>query len=80
MKRYDSTTLCIERIQQITQKYYEEGSQAKCYRAIWRNYIYPQFGIHYRTYLNYINTPLPNRRKNKPLTTPIPTNAQAGAN
>ena len=37
-------------------QHYEVGNQSKCYKAVWRNYIYPMFGISYRTYLNHINS------------------------
>lgn len=53
---YKSTQARIKQIREITQKHYEEGNQSKCYRAIWRNYIYPVFGVCYRTYLTYVNT------------------------
>lgn len=55
---YNSTRARIQQIREITQKHYEEGNQSKCYRAIWRRHIYPAFGICYRTYLNYVNTPM----------------------
>lgn len=57
MALFNSTQARIKQIHDITQRYYEIGNQSKCYRAVWKNYIYPQFGICYRTYLNYINTP-----------------------
>ncbi len=34
--------------------HYEAGNQAKCYAAVWRRYIEPEFGICYRTYLNLL--------------------------
>lgn len=55
---YSSTRARIKEIQEITKKHYETGNQSKCYRAVWKNHIYPAFGICYRTYLTYISTPL----------------------
>lgn len=55
---YISTQARIKEIQKITQKHYETGNQSKCYRAVWKHHIYPVFGICYRTYLNYISTPV----------------------
>lgn len=40
-------------------EHYEPGNQSKCYRAVWRKHIEPKYGICYRTFLNYINEPLP---------------------
>lgn len=53
--RYKSTSKRTEIYRAVTMQHYEEGNQSKCYKAVWRNYIYPQFGICYRTYLNHIN-------------------------
>jgi len=55
MAKYESTLQRIEMIQQITKQHYEEGNQSRSYKAVWRNHIRPQFGICYRTYLNYVN-------------------------
>lgn len=41
-------------MKQITAEHYEAGNQAKCYKAVWRRWIWPQFKICYRTYLNLI--------------------------
>lgn len=54
-KRYKSTLFRIELIKKITAENYEPGNQSKCYAAIWRSKIFPQFGICYDTYLHYIN-------------------------
>ena len=37
--------------------HYEAGNQAKCYKAVWRHWIEPEFGICYRTYLNMLGLP-----------------------
>lgn len=43
----------------ITERYYESGNQARCYKAVWRWHIFPVFKICYRTYLNYLGMPIP---------------------
>ena len=57
--RYKRPLCRIREVCEITREHYEEGNQSKCYRAVWRKYIEPKYGICYRTYLNYINEPLP---------------------
>lgn len=66
--RYKSTLKRIREVCEITQEHYETGNLSKCYRAIWRKYIEPKYGICYRTYLNYINKPLPKKSEYKQLT------------
>ena len=41
-------------IRQITREYYEPENHSKCYKMVWKKYIYPRFGIGYRAYLNYL--------------------------
>ncbi len=43
-----------EKIKAVTALHYEAGNQAKCYAAVWRRWIEPEFGICYRTYLNLL--------------------------
>lgn len=38
----------------ITAEHYEVGNQARCYKAVWRKYVWPAYKICYRTYLNYL--------------------------
>lgn len=57
--RYKSTLKRIREVRDITLARYEAGNQARCYKSVWRNHIEPRFGICYRTFLNYINEPLP---------------------
>lgn len=40
-------------IQDITAQHYEPGNHAKCYKQVWKKYIYPRFGFCYITYLKY---------------------------
>lgn len=53
-KRYKSTFARAEKVKAITALHYEEGNQAKCYKAVWRQWIEPEFGICYRTYLKML--------------------------
>ena len=66
--RYKSTLKRIREVCAITREHYEAGNQSKCYRAVWRKFIEPKYGICYRTFLNYINEPLPKEPENKQLT------------
>lgn len=58
-KRYKSTILRAQNIRKLTEKYYEPGNNARCYKAVWRRYIYPLYPMCYRTYLNYLGVPTP---------------------
>lgn len=53
-KRHKSTLARAEKIKALTALHYEAGNQAKCYKAVWRRWIEPEFGICYRTYLNML--------------------------
>lgn len=53
-KRFKSTVARAQKIKEITALHYEAGNQARCYRAVWRHWIEPEFRICYRTYLNYL--------------------------
>ena len=53
-KRHKSTLARAEKIKSLTALHYEVGNQAKCYKAVWRRWIEPEFGICYRTYLNML--------------------------
>ncbi len=60
---YKSTERRIREICELTRQHYEQGNQSKCYRAVWRRYIEPRYGICYRTYLNYINRTIGKTRR-----------------
>lgn len=57
-KRYRSTLCRVREIRDITRAHHEEGNQSRCYRAVWRRYIAPRYGICYDTYLKYLKEPL----------------------
>lgn len=70
-KRHKSTMTRVERLKVITAAHYEPGNQARCYKAVWRRWIEPEFGVCYRTYLNLLGiTPEEERESERP---PIPT-------
>ena len=45
--------------------HYEADNQAKCYAAVWRRYIEPEFGICYRTYLNLLGVDPDTEERNR---------------
>lgn len=45
----------IKKVQEITLQHYEIGNQKRCYRAVWREFVYPIYPMSYKTYLRYIN-------------------------
>ena len=53
-KRYKSTIKRIRDILSIVNMEYEPGNQKRCYNAIWRDFVYPKYGICYETFLSYI--------------------------
>lgn len=54
-RRHKSTLARALRIKALTALHYEEGNQAKCYKAVWRRWIEPEFGITYGTYLRLLD-------------------------
>lgn len=56
-RHYKSTLERVKLIKALTDRYYEPGNNAKCYKAVWKKYIYPIYPMCYRTYLNYLNIP-----------------------
>ena len=52
-------------IQEITAQYYEPEIHAKCYKMVWKKYIYPRFGICYHSYLKYIKVQTPEMKTNE---------------
>jgi len=56
-KHHKSTLERIRKVRAIVDRYYEAGNNSKCYKAVWKKYIYPIYPMCYRTYLNYLNIP-----------------------
>ena len=58
-KHHKNTIERTKKIRAITERYYEAGNNSRCYKAVWKKYIYPIYPMCYRTYLNYLNIPTP---------------------
>jgi len=65
MSIHINTLKRIEIISEITNKYYEIGRLDRCYKTIWKKYIYPVYPISYRTYLRYLRTNYKKKIKEK---------------
>ena len=55
-KKHINTLRRIERVAEITEKYYEVGRLDRCYKEVWRRYVTPIYPMSYRTYLRYVQT------------------------
>ena len=55
---YTSTKARVKAAQTIAAKHYEKGNQSKSLKAVWRQYVAPQMGICYPTFLAYLKTPI----------------------
>ena len=53
-KRYRSTKKRMKDILAIVNEEYQPGDQSRCYKAIWRRRILPEFGVCYNTFLSYL--------------------------
>ena len=53
-KRYRSTKKRMRAIIAIVNDEYQPGDQNRCYKAIWRRRILPEFGVCYKTLLSYL--------------------------
>lgn len=56
-KRHKNTQLRIKNVCAIVRQHYEEGNHARCYKAVWKKYVYPIYPMSYRTFLSYLNVP-----------------------
>lgn len=54
MCRHKNTLRRIEQVAMLTARHYEAGRLDRCYKAVWRKYIYPVYPMDYRTYLRYL--------------------------
>lgn len=53
-KRYRSTKKRMKAIREIVEAEWQPGDQSRCYKAIWRRRILPEFGVCYNTFLSYL--------------------------
>ncbi len=56
-KHHKSTLARVKAVRAITEQHYEAGNNSRCYKSVWRYYVYPVYGCCYRTYLNYLGIP-----------------------
>lgn len=56
-RRYRSTKKRMKAIREIVEAEWQPGDQSRCYAAIWRRRILPEFGICYKTFLSYLGVP-----------------------
>ena len=55
-KRNINTLRRIRLVCAIVKEHYEPGVLKKCYKAVWREHVYPVYPMCYRTFLNYVST------------------------
>ena len=56
-KRNINTLRRVRLVCAIVKEHYEPGVLRKCYKAVWREHVYPVYPMCYRTFLNYVSTP-----------------------
>lgn len=56
-KHYHSTKKRIKAIVDIVKSDYQPGDHSRCYKAIWRRRIWPEYGVCYETFLSYLGVP-----------------------
>ncbi|MCD8266268.1 MAG: hypothetical protein LUC33_03845 [Prevotellaceae bacterium] len=56
-RHYKSTLIRAGAIRDITRRHYEVGNNSRCYKSVWRNFVYPIYGCTYGTYLSYLRMP-----------------------
>ena len=54
-RRYRSTKKRMRAVVAIAAAEYEPGDLSRCYKAIWRRRIWPEYGICYKTFLSYLD-------------------------
>ena len=64
MSRHRNTLLRMKNVCEIAARYYEPGRADRCYKEVWRRYVYPVYPCCYRTFLNYIGVPVDAELKN----------------
>jgi len=54
-RHYASTYKRAQDIQNLARQHYEPGRHDRSWFVVWRNYIYPQYGICFHTFLTLKN-------------------------
>lgn len=62
-KSHKNTLLRIQHVCDITRQHYEEGNLAKCYKQVWRHYVFPIYPMCYHTFLSYLRRGLKGYRE-----------------
>lgn len=62
-KHHKSTLARVKAIRAITEQHYEAGNNRRCYKQVWRHYVFPKYGCCYRTYLNWLGIREPKEAK-----------------
>ncbi|GAD07592.1 hypothetical protein [Porphyromonas crevioricanis] len=52
---HENTLRRIAAVQAIVAQHYEKGRRDRCYREVWRRYVYPVYPISYATFKNYMS-------------------------
>lgn len=65
-----------ERVQQITEQYFEPGRLDRCYAQVWRRYIYPIYPCCYRSYMNMLKIDVGEARREMTEAVSKPHNAK----
>lgn len=67
---HKNTLLRIQLVCDITRQHYEEGNLARCYKQVWKRYVYPVYPCCYHTYLSYLRCGLEGYRERSEDTEP----------
>ena len=51
---HENTRRRITTVKKLAAKHYEEGNLAKCYKQVWRHFVYPVYPMCYHTFLSYL--------------------------
>lgn len=54
-RHHKNTILRMQKVREIVSLHYEAGNLAKCYKQVWRHYVYPKYPMCYRTFLSYLD-------------------------
>ena len=54
MSYHKDTLKRFSLVSDIVRQLYEPGRRDRCYKEVWRRYVYPVYPMCYRTFLHYI--------------------------
>ena len=67
MGYHKNTLRRIALVRDIVNNHYEPGRNDRCYKEVWRRYVYPVYPMCYRTFLNYIGVNIAQQTKRNEL-------------